>query len=89
MRASNLGVGAFGNLSLKSVPQARGDFLRPSVEVLWILRMLLEQPSGAWHLFVIVFLFGFWGFVLAIMTHGFAMKLYLIKLLIENFYFGL
>ena len=33
MRASDLGVGAFGNLSLKSVPQARGDFLGPSVEV--------------------------------------------------------
>ncbi|RVX09986.1 Beta-amylase 2, chloroplastic [Vitis vinifera] len=33
MKASDLGVGAFGNLSLKSVPQARGDFLGPSVEI--------------------------------------------------------
>ena len=33
MKASDLGVEAFGNLSLKSVPQARGDFLGPSVEV--------------------------------------------------------
>ena len=53
MRASNLGVGAFGNLSLKSVPQARGDFLRPSVEVLWILRMLLEQPSGTYGIYCV------------------------------------
>ena len=29
------------------------------------------------------------GFVLVIMTHGFVMKLYLIKLLIVNFDFGL